>query len=146
MMALPDLSRFELQCLRLISRLGDATVREVQDRLPDGPSYSTVRKIVERLEEKGAVERVRLDGKAWVYRAKVSAAQMIRKEIRQFLDVMFDGAAAPLVAHLAEMDAVSLEELRLVEEQLATNDRATDARGTADLEDAPEATDPEVVS
>ncbi|MCA9755227.1 MAG: BlaI/MecI/CopY family transcriptional regulator [Candidatus Eisenbacteria bacterium] len=135
-MALPDLSRFELQCLRLLCKLGDATVRDVHDSLPDGPSYSTVRKIVERLEEKDAVERVRLDGKAWVYRAKVSAAQMIRKEIRQFLDVMFDGAAAPLVAHLAEMDAVSLEELRLVEEQLATNDRPDESVEAPDRETA----------
>jgi BlaI family penicillinase repressor len=77
-----------------------------------------VRKIVERLEEKGAVERMRLEGKAWVYRPRVSSSQMIRKEIRRFLDVLFDGSAGPLVAHLAEMDAVSLEDLRLAEEQL----------------------------
>lgn len=117
-MSLPNLSRFELQCLRLLWKREEATVRDLQEALPEGPSYSTVRKIVERLEEKGAVERTRLEGKAWVYRPCVSSAQMIRKEIRRFLDALFDGSAGPLVAHLADMDALTLEELRTVEERL----------------------------
>jgi BlaI family penicillinase repressor len=112
---LPNLSRFELQCLRLLWNEEGATVRQVHERLEDPPSYSTVRKIFERLEDKGAVMRVRRDGNAWVYRSTVKPAAMIRKEILRFLDSLFDGAAAPLVAHLAEMDAVSLEDLREIE-------------------------------
>jgi predicted transcriptional regulator len=44
---------------------------------------------------------------------------VIRHEIRRFLDVMFDGAAAPLVAHLADMDAVSLDDLKQLEQHIA---------------------------
>ncbi len=117
-MALPDLSRFELQCLRQLWQLREGSVREVHAALDEAPSYSTVRKIIERLEEKGAVERVRLDGKAWIYRSKVSAGRMIHKEIRRFLDTLFDGSAGSLVAHLADMDAVSLDDLRHAEERL----------------------------
>jgi predicted transcriptional regulator len=113
------LSRFEFQCLRLIWDRGEVSVRDVLDALSDPPSYSTVRKIIERLEEKGAVERVRRDGKAWVYRSTVSSAAMIRKEIRRLVDALFDGAGAPLVAHLADMNAVTLSDLREVERRLA---------------------------
>lgn len=115
---LPHLSRFELQCLRRLWSLGEASVREIHASLADPPSYSTVRKIVERLQEKGAVSRVRLEGKAWVYRPAIGATAMLRKEIRRFLDSLFDGSAAPLVAQLAEMDALSLEEIREIERQL----------------------------
>jgi BlaI family penicillinase repressor len=115
---LPDLSRFELQCLSMFWDEGEATVRGIHDRLDDPPSYSTVRKIVWRLEEKGAVDRVRRDGKAWVYRAAVPPAPMIRREIRRFLDNLFDGAAEPLVAHLTEMEALSLDDLRDLEASL----------------------------
>jgi predicted transcriptional regulator len=94
----------------------------VHHDLPNPPSYSTVRKIFERLEEKGAVERVRLDGKAVIYRSTVSSAAMIRKEIKRLLDTLFDGSAAPLVAHLAEMEAVSLDDLRSVEARLRRDD------------------------
>jgi BlaI family penicillinase repressor len=116
---LPDLSRFELQCLRRLWRRREATVREIHGDLPHAPSYSTVRKIFERLEEKGAVRRVRLDGRAWVYRAEVSASDIIRKEIRRFLDSLFDGAAPELISHLADMKELSLEDLRTVEGELA---------------------------
>ncbi|HVO77059.1 MAG TPA: BlaI/MecI/CopY family transcriptional regulator, partial [Candidatus Bathyarchaeia archaeon] len=75
--------------------------------------------IFERLEEKGAVRRVRLDGKAWVYRPEVSATEIIRKEIRRLLDSLFDGAAPELVSNLADMNELSLEDLREIEEELA---------------------------
>jgi len=116
--SLPDLSRFEIQCLRRLWSRGEASVREIHGDLPEAPSYSTVRKIFERLEGKGAVERVRQDGKAVIYRSCVSAPAMIRKEIGRFLDTLFDGSAAPLVAHLADMDAVSLDDLKELEKHL----------------------------
>jgi predicted transcriptional regulator len=115
---LPELSPFELQCLRRLWRLGQASVRDVHRSLDDPPSYSTVRKIFERLEQKGAVERVRLEGKAWVYRSAVSPGTMVRKEIGRFLDAMFDGAAAPLVQQLADMERLTLQDLREIEKSL----------------------------
>ncbi len=119
MKALPSLSRFELQCLRKLWNRREGTVRDIHGDLDDPPSYSTVRKIMDRLEEKGAIERARKDGRAWVYRSRVSPPEMIRKEIRQFLDVAFDGSAAPLVAHLARMRELTVEDLREIEEVLA---------------------------
>ena len=122
--SLPDLSRFELQCIRRLWERGEASVRDVHaDMVDEAPSYSTVRKIFERLEEKGAVVRTQKDGKAWLYRSAVKPAAMIRKEIRRLLDSLFDGAASPLVAHLADMDELSLDDLREVERQLGRGKR-----------------------
>ena len=126
--SLPQLSRFELQVLRLLWTRKEASVSELHGDIEDAPSYSTIRKIVERLESKGAIERVRVDGQAVVYRAAAPRAAVIRHEIRLFLDVMFDGAAAPLVAHLAEMDAVSLSDLKQLERLLAPAQRTTKRR------------------
>ena len=120
---LPQLSRFELQVLRLLWARSEASVADLHGDIPDAPSYSTIRKIVERLEQKGAIERVRVDDKAVIYRASAPRAAVIRHEIRRFLDVMFDGAAGPLVAHLADMDAVSLEDLKSLERQLGKGRR-----------------------
>jgi BlaI family penicillinase repressor len=117
---LPDLSRFELQCLRKLWDRGEATIREIHEDLTDPPTYSTIRKIVERLEDKGAVVRVRKQERAWVYRSAIKPSAMIRKEIRRFLDIAFDGAGAALVAQLADMKEVTLEDLRELERQLDT--------------------------
>ena len=114
----PELSRFELQCLRRLWTHGEASMRAIHADLPSPPSYSTVRKIFERLEEKGAVARVRREGRAWIYRSTVTPDRMIRREVRRLIDGLFDGDGGPLVAHLAEMDAISLDDLRAVEEQL----------------------------
>jgi BlaI family penicillinase repressor len=118
MAKLPDLSRFELQCLRKVWSRGEATVGEIHSDLPQAPSYSTVRKIVERLERKGAIARVRKQGKAWVYAPVISKPAMLRKEIRRFLDVAFDGAAASLVAQLADMDELTLEDIKEIEKHV----------------------------
>jgi BlaI family penicillinase repressor len=126
--SLPQLSRFELQVLRLLWARSEASVSDLHGDIPDAPSYSTIRKIVERLESKGAIERVRVDGQAVVYRATVPRTAVIRHEIRRFLDVLFDGAAAPLVAHLAEMDAVTLDDLKELERQITPESRTTKAR------------------
>jgi len=126
MKSLPDLSRFELQCLRKIWDLGDATVGAIHRALEDAPSYSTVRKIVERLERKGAVSRVRKEGRAWVYRSSVPRSAMLQKEIRRFLDTAFDGSAPPLMAQLADMDEISLSDLREIEATLSRKREAED--------------------
>ena len=132
MSGLPNLSRFELQCLRRLWARKEATVRDIFDDMDNPPSYSTVRKIIERLEEKGAVTRVRMAGKAWIYRSAVPATSMIRKEIRRLLDNLFDGSAAPLVAHLAEMKEFSLDDLREIENRLQA---ATAPSGTRSKRD-----------
>jgi BlaI family penicillinase repressor len=118
--SLPQLSRFELQCLRMLWDQGEATVRDIHGDIDDAPTYSTVRKIFERLEDKGAVERVRRDGAAWVYRSAVAPTPIIQQEIRRFLDGLFNGSAAPLVAHLAEMNELSLEDLKEIEKLAAS--------------------------
>lgn len=123
---LPDLSRFELQCLRLLWDRGEASAKDVHAAIADPPSYSTVRKIFERLEEKGAVERVGKDGRAFLYRPRVSRRAMIRKEVARFLDSVFDGAAAPLLSHLARMQAVDLDDLRELERELADGEEESE--------------------
>ena len=93
-------------------------MRQIRHGLEGAPGYSTVRKIVERLEEKGAVRRVRLEGKAWIYRPGVAREGMIRREIRRFLNLLFGGSAGPLVAHLAEMDALTIADLGEIEKRI----------------------------
>ena len=132
---LPELSRFELECLGRLWERGEASVRQIRQDLPGAPGYSTVRKIVERLEEKGAVRRVRLEGKAWVYRAEVAREGMIRREIRKFLNLLFDGSAGPLVAHLADMNELTVSDIGAIEKRLGA--RTAGPKGTGGKEGKP---------
>lgn len=118
MPSLPDLSPLELQVLRLLAGRGEASVRDLHGDMEDPPTYSTIRKIVERLEEKGAVARVRLDGRAWIYRCAVAPSSLVRREIRRLIDSLFDGAAGPLVSHLVDMNALTLDDVAEAERRL----------------------------
>lgn len=122
---LPQLSRFELQCLRHVWEGGEASAREVHAALDQPPSYSTVRTILGRLEEKGAIARERREGNAWVYRSIVDPAAIRRHEVGRFLDTLFGGRVGDLVATLTDMEALDLEDLRELERHL---DDARDER------------------
>ena len=115
---LPDLSRLEIQCLRLLWKRQQASVREIQTDLGPSAGYSTVRKIIERLEEKGAVQRAGRRGKALLYRSRVSQTEMMRKEVGRFLDTMFDGSALSLMSQLVDMESVTASDLDRLQEYL----------------------------
>jgi BlaI family penicillinase repressor len=119
---LPELSRLEIQCLRLLWQRDQASVREIHNDLDQPASYSTIRKIVERLEEKGAVERIGRSGKAVLYRSRVSRSAMMRKEVGRFLDTMFDGSALSLMSQLVDMESVNKADLAKLKEYLDANE------------------------
>jgi len=125
------LTRFELEIMGELWTLGKGSVREVLEVLPDHrrPAYTTVQTIIRRLEEKGAVRRVKKIGNAHIYEPVVSRKAAYRRLVDDFLG-FFGGSARPLVAHLAESGQLSLEDLREVEELLTPEDafemKATD--------------------
>ena len=81
--------------------LGTASVREVQEHLPEQkrPAYTTVQTIVYRLEEKGAVRRVKKIGNAHVFEPAVTRKAAQRRLVDDLLG-LFGGSARPLMAHL----------------------------------------------
>jgi predicted transcriptional regulator len=111
------LTKFELEVMEELWRLGQASVREVQEGLPEKrrPAYTTVQTIVHRLEDKGVVRRAKKIGNAFVFEAVVTRAAAHRRLITELLD-MLGGSARPLLAHLLEMGELSLEDLKELEQ------------------------------
>jgi predicted transcriptional regulator len=116
----PKVTRFELQLLEQLWKLGSASVREVQESLPekDRPAYTTVQTIMYRLEEKKAVRRVKKIGNAHIFEPVATRKAVYRRLVDDLLD-LFGGSAAPMMAHLAESGKLSLEDIRNAERILA---------------------------
>src|SRR6478736_1433463 len=97
----PRVTKFELQLLQKLWQLGRASVREIQESLPeaDRPAYTTVQTMIYRLEEKGVVKRFKRIGNANVFEAILTRKAAYRQLIGDFLD-LFGGSAEPVVAHL----------------------------------------------
>ncbi len=97
-----DLAPLELDCMNVLWPLGEATVRDVQQALrPTRPrAYTTIMTILDRLAQKGVVQRQKA-GRAWLYRANLSAAEARSHAVAQVVDGFFDGSPQALAAHLA---------------------------------------------
>lgn len=114
------LTRFELEVMEEMWKMGRASVREILENLPSKkqPAYTTVQTIVRRLEEKGAVRQVRKIGNAHIYEPTLTRQAAYRRLVGDFLD-LFGGSAQPVMAHLAELGKLDLEDLRDLEQMLA---------------------------
>lgn len=114
--AVPDLARRERQIMNVIHQLGEASVADVLDRLPDPPSYSAVRTMIRLLESKGLL-RHRQEGKRYLYKATQSRESASRSALRKLLDVFFAGSASGAVAAILDVQGenLSAEELARIE-------------------------------
>ncbi len=113
------LTRFELEIMSALWDLGTASVRELQEHLPEKkrPAYTTVQTIVYRLEEKCAVRKLKKIGNAHIFEPIVSRKAAHRRLIDELLE-LFGGSARPLMAHLVENGKLTLEDLRALETDL----------------------------
>jgi BlaI family transcriptional regulator, penicillinase repressor len=115
------LTRLELEIMGAVWALGSASVREIQEHLPERkrPAYTTVQTIIYRLEEKGAVRRVKKVGNAHIFAALVTRKAAHSRLIDELLNV-FDGSPRSLMAQLVETGRLTLEDVRDLETTLAS--------------------------
>ena len=114
------LTRLELEIMEAVWALGSASVREIQEQLPERkrPAYTTVQTIIYRLEEKGAVRRVKKIGNAHIFEPLVSRKAAHNRLIDDLLHV-FGGSPRMLMAQLVETGQLTLEDIRSLETAIA---------------------------
>ncbi|MBI3861586.1 MAG: BlaI/MecI/CopY family transcriptional regulator [Planctomycetia bacterium] len=98
------LGRRERQIVEAVYRLGAASVAEVRQALPDPPTYSTVRAMLNLLVDK-KVLTFRQAGKRYVYRPVTSRGQMGRTALRNLVRNFFGGQPLDAVAALLDGSA-----------------------------------------
>lgn len=121
-----DLGRRERQLMEIVYARGEASVSDVLEALPDPPSYSAVRAMLNILEEKGHLRRKKA-GRKFVYLPKVSRRTARRSVLRTMLNTFFEGSAAQAVASLIELEKKDLSNEEL--DRLAALIEAAKKRG-----------------
>jgi BlaI family transcriptional regulator, penicillinase repressor len=118
-MALPKLTRLELQIMDALWTHGASSVREIQERFPekDRPAYTTVQTMVYRLETKKAIRRVKKIGNAHIFEAAISRNAAQRRLIDDLLS-FFGGRSQPVMAHLIESGNLTLDDVKEAEQTL----------------------------
>jgi len=123
-MKLPKLTPLELQILESFWNQGRLSIREVQESFPESerPAYTTIQSSVYRLEEKGAVRRLRKIGNAHIFEAVLSRRDASGRLIDDLLG-LFGGRTQPVMAHLAESGKLTLDDIRNAEKLIRELER-----------------------
>lgn len=92
------------------------TANMVAERLKDRQSWSlpTIKTLLSRLLAKRAIA-YEADGRRFLYRPLIARADHIAGDVKRLVDRLFGGRLSPLVAHLAEQEALSPQDIAEIE-------------------------------
>jgi predicted transcriptional regulator len=132
-MALPKLTKLELQIMEALWSRGALSIREIQEAFPekDRPAYSTVQTTVYRLEGKNALRRVKKISNAHIFEAVVSRDAARGRLIDELLS-LFGGRTQPVMAHLVETGKLTMDDVHETEKllrELAGKEKSKNAAG-----------------
>ena len=106
-------SKAETRILEQYWKLGTCAVREILDSLPEDErvAYTTVQTLVYRLEQKGALRKVKKIGNAQLFEPAIEQSEYRSGLVRDLLD-LFDGSPRLLVSNLLETGEITLKDLK----------------------------------
>lgn len=115
------LSDFELEVLQHLWRLQQASTPEIHREIAASRdvSYSTVRTIVDRLEQKGAIERLPHKGRAVIFQPLLTQTEVSLPMTRRFVERVFGGDSRPLLSHLLDNEPLDADDLEFLESVIA---------------------------
>jgi BlaI family transcriptional regulator, penicillinase repressor len=111
------LSNAETRILEQYWKLGTCSVREILDSLPEDErgAYTTVQTLVYRLEEKGALRKVKKIGNAQLFEPAINQSEYRSGLVRDLLDP-FGGSPRLLVSNLLETGTITLRDLKALQD------------------------------
>ena len=107
----PTIPDSELDVLKVLWDLGQATVREAMETLRAAGrqwSYATVATLLDRLESKGLVTSDRRE-LAFVYRPAISTQEVRQRRLTSLVDKLYQGEPGLLVLHLLKSHPLDAE-------------------------------------
>src|SRR3546814_16079044 len=110
-------SESEMQVLSALWDKSPQTAADLTSRIGkiNGWTQATVKTLLARLVQKGAVT-AEADGRRYLYSPAIERADAVGEESQRFLDRLFAGPVRPLIAHLADRQALSPPALAPVED------------------------------
>src|SRR5436305_15018047 len=110
------LSKAETRILEQYWKLGTSSVREILDSLPEDErvAYTTVQTLVYRLEEKGALSKVKKIGNAQLFEPAITQSDYRSRLVRDLLD-LFGGSPQLLVSNLVDSGNLTLKDLKTLQ-------------------------------
>ena len=112
-----DVTDAELAVIRQLWEQGPQTIRQLTEQLypSDSSQYSTVKKLLERLEAKGCVARNRSQA-VHVYAAMIERDDLVERRLREVAESLCDGSITPLLTHAARNQRLTKKQRQTLRE------------------------------
>lgn len=109
-------SESEMQVLSALWDEAPQTAADLTRRVgqENGWTQATVKTLLSRLVQKGAVT-AEADGRRYLYSPAIERADTVGEESQRFIDRLFGGRVSPLIAHLADREALSDADIAEIE-------------------------------
>jgi predicted transcriptional regulator len=109
-------SESEMQVLNALWDDAPQTAADLTARIgkANGWTQATVKTLIARLVQKGAVT-AEADGRRYLYRPAIDRADAMGEESQRFVDRLFGGRVSPMIAHLAEREALTDADIEEIE-------------------------------
>ena len=104
-----DLTRRESQIMAILHRRQRATVEEIRSELPEPPSPSSVRKLLEIMIERGLLRR-EYDGPRYTYFPAVKPEDASRSALKQLVRTFFNNSPGSAMAALLDLPGTPLSD------------------------------------
>jgi BlaI family penicillinase repressor len=102
-----DLTRRESQIMEILYRRRRATVEDIRAELPDAPSPSSVRKLLEIMIDRGLLAR-EYEGPRYVYFPAVKPEDASRSALKQLVRTFFNNSPGSAIAALLDIRSTQL--------------------------------------
>jgi BlaI family penicillinase repressor len=102
-----DLTRRESQIMEILYRRRRATVEDIRSELPDAPTPSSVRKLLDIMIERGLLAR-EYDGPRYVYFPAAKPEDASRSALQQLVRTFFNNSPSSALAALLDMTSTPL--------------------------------------
>ena len=108
-----DLTRRESQIMEILYRRRRATVEDIRAELPEAPSPSSVRKLLEIMIDRGLLAR-EYEGPRFMYFPAVKPEDASRSALKQLVRTFFNNSPGSAIAALLDIKSapLSVEEYR----------------------------------
>jgi BlaI family transcriptional regulator, penicillinase repressor len=103
------LTRREAQIMEILFRRRRAAVEEIRSELPDAPSPSSVRKLLEIMIERGLLGR-EYDGPRYVYFPAAKPEDASRSALKQLVRTFFADSTGSAMAALLDITSTPLSD------------------------------------
>jgi BlaI family penicillinase repressor len=102
-----DLTRRESQIMEILYRRRRATVEAIRSELPNAPSPSSVRKLLDIMIERGLLAR-EYDGPRHVYFPAAKPEEASRTALKQLMRTVYNNSPGSAIAALLDMTSTPL--------------------------------------